>query len=162
MSQTEKNSSRKTSDDEVTIGVDLGGTNTTYALIDSDGHILSSHKQLTDAGKGTEGVLADLVAGIREHLATEKGKVTKLAIGVAGQVTPEGVVLLGPNLGWRNVPLRAKLERELKIPAVVLNDVRAAAIGEWLYGSGRGVYDLVVLFVGTGVGGGVISRGRVI
>ena len=62
-----------------------------------------------------------------------------------------------PNLKWRNVPLKAKLEEKLKIPVVVTNDVRAATCGEWRYGSGKGVDDLIVLFVGTGIGGGVIS-----
>jgi glucokinase len=74
----------------------------------------------------------------------------------------KGVVRYAPNLKWRNVPLKDKLEEKLKMPVVVTNDVRAATWGEWRYGSGRGVDDLIVLFVGTGIGGGVISNGNMI
>jgi glucokinase len=65
-------------------------------------------------------------------------------------------------LGWENVPLKTKLEEKLKLPVVVTNDVRAAAWGEWQFGAGKGVDDLVVLFVGTGVGGSVVSSGRIL
>jgi glucokinase len=73
-----------------------------------------------------------------------------------------GNVLFSPNLKWKDVPLKKKLEKSLGLPVVVTNDVRAATIGEWHYGSGKGIEDLVVLFVGTGIGGGVISGGRVL
>jgi glucokinase len=85
-----------------------------------------------------------------------------LGIGVAAQVDHSGVVLSSPNLGWQNVPLRAMLEEKLKLPVVVTNDVRAASWGEWHFGAGKGVDDLVVVFVGTGIGGGVVSGGRML
>jgi glucokinase len=73
-----------------------------------------------------------------------------------------GVVHFAPNLRWENVPLRAELERALGLPVAVTNDVRAATWGEWRCGAGAGVADLVVLFVGTGIGGGVVSGGRML
>jgi glucokinase len=71
-------------------------------------------------------------------------------------------VRFAPNLGWRDVPLRAELEKSLGLPVVVANDVRAATWGEWLYGAGQGMDDLICLFVGTGIGGGIISGGRLL
>jgi len=79
---------------------------------------------------------------------------------VAGQVDKvSGTVRFSPNLGWRNVPLQARLEEALGLPVVVNNDVRAATWGEWRHGAGQGVNDLVCLFVGTGIGGGIVSNG---
>jgi len=82
---------------------------------------------------------------------------------VAGQVDPRsGAVRFSPNLGWRDEPFGEDLRRALGVPVVVTNDVRAATWGEWLHGAGKGIDDLVCLFVGTGVGGGVVSGGRVL
>ena len=76
-------------------------------------------------------------------------------------MSPDGVVRFAPNLMWTNVPLKRILEERLGISVFVVNDVRAATIGEWIYGAGKGFDDLVVLFVGTGVGGGVVSGGKI-
>ncbi len=86
-----------------------------------------------------------------------------MGIGVAGQVdAAAGSMLFAPDLGWRDVPLRAELERTLRLPVVVVNDVRAATFGEWAHGAGKGVNNLVCLFVGTGIGGGVVSGGQLL
>jgi glucokinase len=82
-----------------------------------------------------------------------------VGIGIAGQVDLKGIVRYAPNLKWQDVPLKDKLEAKLGKPVIVTNDVRAATWGEWRYGSGKGLQDLVVLFVGTGIGGGVVSGG---
>jgi glucokinase len=82
---------------------------------------------------------------------------------MAGQIVKyNGIVRFAPNLGWRNVPLGAMLEEALVLPVEVTNDVRAATYGEWLYGAGQGVDDLICLFVGTGVGGGIVSGGKLL
>jgi glucokinase len=82
---------------------------------------------------------------------------------MAGQIEKyNGIVRFAPNLGWRNVPLGAMLEEALVLPVEVTNDVRAATYGEWLYGAGQGVDDLICLFVGTGVGGGIVSGGKLL
>lgn len=103
-----------------------------------------------------------LVACVEECLDKGEEDAQTLGIGIAAQVDHSGVVLSSPNLGWQNVPLRAMLEEKLKLPVVVTNDVRAASWGEWHFGAGKGVDDLVVVFVGTGIGGGVISGGRML
>ncbi|WP_455368924.1 ROK family protein [[Eubacterium] cellulosolvens] len=145
-----------------TIGVDLGGTKIAAAILDLEGNILSSHKYSTNSGKGFDSVVEDLVGCINEPLQKEEYAPKALGIGVAGQIDVNGIVRSAPNLNWHDVPLKTKLEEKLGLPVIVTNDVRAATLGEWEYGSGKGVNDLVVLFVGTGIGGGVINNGKLL
>jgi glucokinase len=144
------------------LGVDLGGTKVKTGLIDANGRILSVHKHPTNPEKGPEGIINDIITCIDGCLSKARKKAQALGIGVAGQVDINGVVRYAPNLKWRDVYLKKNLEERLNMPVLVINDVRAATWGEWIYGSGKGVTDLVVLFVGTGIGGGVISGGKVI
>ena len=80
---------------------------------------------------------------------------------MAGQVLPgDGIVKFAPNLAWHNVDLKAAIRNELNIPVVVLNDVRAGTWGEWKFGGGKGVEDIVCLMIGTGIGGGAVIGGK--
>ena len=144
------------------LGVDLGGTKVETALVDKSGKILSSHRYPTNSEKGARRIIDDVVICVQECLDKGKEDAQALGIGIAAQVDHSGVVLSSPNLGWQNVPLRAMLEEKLKLPVVVTNDVRAASWGEWRFGAGKGVDDFVVIFVGTGIGGGVVSGGRML
>lgn len=147
-----------------TLGVDLGGTKILAGLVGADGRIVASHRYATAADGGFDGVAASMIAELKDGsdgVGTTGARA--LGIGVAGQVErATGVVSFAPNLGWRDAPLRSTLEAGLGIPVFVTNDVRAATWGEWRHGAGRGVDDLVVLFIGTGIGGGVITGGRLL
>jgi len=100
---------------------------------------------------------------VRECLDQSANHATVAGIGVAGQVDPEtGTVRSAPNLDWTDVPLQARVATALGMPVHVLNDVRAITWGVWQHGAGRGVDDLVAVFIGTGIGGGVISDGRML
>lgn len=147
-----------------TIGVDLGGSNARAAIVTRDGGVLRVHERLTRPERGPEAVLEALVACIRDAcLPGAPGPVLGVGVGVAGQVdAADGVVRYAPNLEWREFPLRARLEEALHLPVAVLNDVQAAAFGEHTFGAGEGVAELVCLFLGTGVGGGVITRGTLL
>ncbi len=146
----------------LTLGVDLGGTKVETALVDAAGCILASQRRLTYPEKGPDRVIADIVVCV-ESCVGAAGKIAHgLGVGVAGQVDRAGTLRFSPNLRWRNVPLKARLEEELGMPVVITNDVRAATWGEWQHGAGQGVDDLVCLFVGTGVGGGIVSGGRLL
>ncbi|UCE97072.1 MAG: ROK family protein [Candidatus Bathyarchaeota archaeon] len=145
-----------------TLGVDLGGTKVKTALIDFRGQILAVNKHPIHPSKGFEGVIADIIKGIEECLNETRKKAHALGIGIAGQVDWNGVVRHAQNLELENAPLEKILREKLGVPTVVVNDVRAATWGEWRYGSGKGVNDLVVLFVGTGIGGGVITGGNML
>jgi len=146
----------------ITLGIDLGGTKVATALVDATGHILASHRRLTYPEQGSEGVIADIVACVNECLGEASKKAQGIGIGVAGQVGRDGTVRFAPNLGWHNVPIKEQLEQALGQSVMVNNDVRAATFGEWQHGAGWGVNDLVCLFLGTGIGGGVVSGGRLL
>ena len=143
-----------------TIGIDIGATKVEVAGIDARGKVLCSLRQKTNAGSSPEAVESGTADAVRK-LAKKIGTMPVAAgVGMAGQIDPlQGVVVFSPNLDWHNVPLRKGLAEKLGIPVAVTNDVRAATWGEWLYGAGRGHRDMVCVFVGTGIGGGIVSRG---
>jgi glucokinase len=146
----------------LTIGVDLGGTKVEIALIDGDGSYLFSKRFLTHPERGPEGILTDIKVAVKSSNNETGLEAQALGIGAAGQVDSEGVIRAAPNLPFKNEPIQKRLEAELGIPVVVTNDVRAATYGEWKYGSGKEENNLVVVFVGTGIGGGVICDGRLL
>lgn len=145
------------------IGIDLGGTKIQAAVVGPDGRVISSDRQDTDVQGGPSKVVDGVVALIHTRWQPDLSGIRTVGVGVAGQVdTRSGLVRSAPNLKWRDFPLGERLERALGVPVVVQNDVRAATWGEWRHGAGRGIDDLIVLFVGTGVGGGVVSGGRLL
>lgn len=151
-------------DSELALGIDLGGTKVLTALVDPDGAVVESYRHPTGSGGGFEAVLARIVESVESCLAAA-GDPTIVAagVGVAGQVSADdGSVYFAPNLGWRDAALGTGLAEALGMPVAVLNDVRAATWGEWRYGAGREADDIVVVFVGTGIGGGVVSGGRLL
>jgi glucokinase len=156
--------------ESITIGVDLGGTKVETGLVDQEGKVLASLRLSTDYERGADAVIEDIIKGVKECLASQEdlegaGSIPAraLGIGVAGQLDQsEGIVRFAPNLKWQDVPLKSLLEKALGIPAVITNDVNAAAYGEWKHGAGQGENDLVALFVGTGIGGGIISNGQMV
>ncbi|MDQ6888124.1 MAG: ROK family protein [Gemmatimonadota bacterium] len=145
-----------------TLGIDVGGTKIEIALMDAAGTLLRRHRLSTEAGHGPQRVIAAIVGAVRTRFSDVLATLGAVGVAIAGQVDGDGVVRGAPNLGWTDVPLRAELGIALGVPVVVLNDVRAAAWAEWTTGAGAGASDVVVLFIGTGVGGGVISGGRML
>lgn len=146
------------------IGLDLGGTKLAGALVAASGAILARTRMPSRPEEGADQVV-DVVVSAVEELAREAGDrvVLGVGLGVAGQIDPEsGAVRTAPNLLFRDFPLRARVEDALRLPVAVLNDVQAVTYGEWTHGAGQGVADFVCIFVGTGVGGGVVSDGRLI
>ena len=146
----------------ITLGVDLGGTKVNVGLVDVTGRLLFTHSSLIHPSKEPEMVIDGILDGMEICLSKTGLQAAALGVGVAAQVDTKGVVRGSPNLGWRNFPLKEILEKKLGLPVYVTNDVRAATWGEWRYGAGRGIDDLAVLFVGTGIGGGIISGGKVL
>jgi glucokinase len=147
-----------------TLGVDIGGTKIETALVDASGAILASHYRLIDPGKDPALTIQDILDSVK-ICCRESGKTASaVGVGVAGQIDKtNGVVRRSPNLpDWRDVALGAGLKAGLSIPVSINNDVRVITWGEWQHGAGQGVNDLVCLFVGTGVGGGVVSQGRLL
>lgn len=146
------------------VGVDLGGTSIRLILLDEAGQIVKRALHPTMPRGGPEAVISSIEAGIRE-LTSHRAELCVGGVGVAaaGQIHPDtGAVVYSPNLGWRDVPIRARLEAALGVPVWVENDVRGAAWGEFRQGAGRGCRNLVAVFVGTGIGIGVIIEGRLL
>jgi glucokinase len=149
--------------DRWAIGIDLGGTKTIVGQVDGQGKVRRKLQLSTNAPKGPASVKQAITGAVQSLLRDADSLPAGIGIGVAGQVDArKGAVSFAPNLGWRDEPLGEDLARTTGLPVRVENDVRAATRGEWLYGAGRGFDDLVCLFVGTGIGGGVVSGGRVL
>ncbi len=151
-------------DQQLTIGVDLGATKIEIALVDGEGRIIRRTRQPTEAKHGPAHIVGELASSVAAMIPSDDANVViGLGVGVAGQVDTEaGIVRAAPNLEWREFPLRQHLEAAVKLPVVVMNDVQAATYGEWLHGVARNAEDLVCLFVGTGIGGGIVAAGRLL
>lgn len=144
-------------------GADIGGTKIGMVLIGQDGQSIDEHRHPTAVAEGADAIIARIAECLDGCYAAHRSRIAGLGVGVAGQVDAHsGAVSFAPNLQWHDVPLGARLQAALGVPVAVTNDVRAATWGEWLAGAGTGVNDLVVLFIGTGIGGGVVSGGRVL
>ena len=145
------------------VGVDLGGTKVEVAHVDAEGHVLTRLRRPTDVKDGPVAVENEILAAVRDLEGSVGNSPVAVGVGVAGQIAPEsGVVRFAPNLDWHDMPLQAHLSTSLGLPVTVTNDVRAATWGEWLHGAGQGCADLVCVFVGTGIGGGVVSGGQML
>lgn len=146
-------------------GIDLGGTKINTGLVNKKGEVVSNIIVDTLAQEGQERVIARMMDTVR-HVMKEAGiscdDLEGIGIGVPGLIDSwEGLVIEAANLpGWENVPIVDLFAREFNIPILLENDANAAAMGEYLFGSGRGNEDFVYVTISTGIGGGAILDGR--
>jgi glucokinase len=148
-----------------TIGVDLGGTNLRAAAIDRSGQMLDKISGSTNYVEGREAVLNDLAASIQTLIHRQgTAGLAGIGVGVPGFIRiKEGYITGSNNLPYlENFPVRDEISRRVGSVVILENDANAAALGEQWIGAGRGVDDLVLLTLGTGVGGGIISGGRIL
>ncbi|ADO75015.1 ROK family protein [Stigmatella aurantiaca] len=145
-----------------TLGIDLGGTNARAAVVDERGQILAAAKMaLTE--RSPAAVVESIAQAAAEAVALAGVKVAGCGVGAAGQIPGDsGVLAVAPNLGWRNVPLGGLLRERLGLPVRLVNDLAAAAWGEFNAGAGRGAQDVYVSFVGSGVGSCIIANGQLV
>ncbi|TBL79011.1 ROK family protein [Paenibacillus thalictri] len=153
----------------LTIGVDLGGTQIRAGLFDEAGGLLFKHEDLTLAHEGAEAVIGRIIEGIRRVVsyAQEQGhgeNITGIGIGCPGPLDPFTGVVLSPSTlpGMVDIPLQHIVHSEFGLPVYVNNDANAAALGEWLYGSGRGTNNMIYLTISTGIGAGIVIDGRLL
>ncbi len=147
------------------IGIDLGGTKISTALVDADGQIIAHDYRETQAEKGQALVvnrMVDAVRQVMEQADTSKDQVKAVGIGAPGPLDIHtGVVVAPPNLpGWQDVPLKELIEERVGIETFLENDANAAALAEHRFGAGRAVDHMIYVTVSTGVGGGLILDGR--
>ena len=150
------------------VGVDLGGTNIVVGAMPEDGtRQLAVRHASTHAELGAEAVvhrIATMVAEvIADVMATEKAREEDflgIGVGAPGPLDRErGVVVVAPNLGWRDFPLRDSIAERTGLPVALDNDANCATIGEWWKGAAQGAKNVVGITIGTGIGGGIIMNG---
>jgi glucokinase len=146
------------------VGIDIGGTNVVAGAVAEDGsELLGLVSEPTFAEQGADAVLERILKLARSSIAAVRGKtVAGVGIGAPGPLdTARGVVLLTPNLGWTNFPLRDRVTNGLNLPATLDNDANCAIFGEWWRGAARGAEHVVGLTIGTGIGGGIVLGGEI-
>jgi glucokinase len=146
------------------LAVDLGGTHLRVARFDKpEPPAQEQIKVPTMAAEGPQAVINRLQAAIESLLPRDRDGL-RIAIGAPGPLDPyQGIILHAPNLqGWTNIPLKEELETRLGLTVLLGNDANLAALGEWKFGAGRGTNHLIYLTISTGIGGGVITNGKLL
>ncbi len=143
-------------------GIDIGGTNLRCGAVGADGTVKNSLKvSLKEFSGNPKKQAGFIILSIKNFLKANKSlNIKVLGIGIAGQIDAgTGDVLFSPNLGWRDVPLKKMLEKETGLNAHIVNDLTAITYGEWKLGAGRGENNIICIFVGTGIGSGMVLNG---
>lgn len=157
--------SRSTTDDNLVLAIDLGGTKIVTALVDRKGRIISRDRRETEARKGLSAVVGrmiDAVSKVTKGDGATVGEITVVGIAAPGPIDVEsGLVTTPPNLpGWKDVPLRQMIQDELGLPTTLENDANAAALAEHRFGAGRGTAHMIYVTASTGIGGGFVVNGQ--
>ena len=147
------------------VGMDIGGTNTVFGVVDSRGNVLASDsvktQQYTEVSEYVDAVCKKLLPLLQQFGGAEKIK--GVGVGAPNGNYYSGTIEFAPNLPWKGViPLAAMFEERLGIPTALTNDANAAAIGEMTYGAARGLKDFIMITLGTGVGSGIVINGQMV
>ena len=150
-------------DAPLAIGIDIGGTKVAGGIVDGDGVVRRRSRRDTPHRSTSPRVVEDTIVSVVEELLTSGDEIAAVGIGAAGFVAADrATVVFAPHLSWRNEPLRARLGERVELPIFVDNDANAAVWAEYRFGAGRGESHLVMVNLGTGIGGGIVLDGRVI
>ncbi len=144
----------------LSIGIDVGGTKILGGVVDEDGSIVEELRVVSPAtdAEAIEKAIEELVRELKA-----RHEIVAVGVGAAGYIDKaRSTVRFAPNIAWRNVNLKADLEALVDLPVVVENDANAAAWGEFRYGAGHDVDDLLLVTVGTGIGGGIVHDGELL
>jgi glucokinase len=149
---------------EVVAGVDIGGTNTVFGLVDKAGTILAENRLITTSYPEIEDFVAVLTNAIQRLVSgVDNIKLTGLGIGAPNANYHKGTIELAPNLAWKGiVPLSSLIKEKINLPVAVTNDANAAAMGEMIFGSAKKIKDFIILTLGTGLGSGIVVNGELV
>ncbi len=148
---------------DIVIGIDIGATNTKYGFVSSDGDMLLEKSVATSKNKNVDVFIRELYNIIHPDLTHGKYILKGIGIGAPNGNYYTGSVEFAPNLKWKGiVPLVSLIEKKFAVPAVLTNDANAAAVGELLYGHGRGMQHFIMITLGTGLGSGIIVNGKLV
>ena len=144
-------------------GIDVGGTTVKMGLFQTDGTLVEKWEIETRTEHAGEMILPDITKSVNLKISERglsKEKITGIGIGIPAPVTEEGIVQNTANLGWGYKEVKKELEELTGIPAAVGNDANVAALGEMWLGGGKGSRNMIMVTLGTGVGGGIIINGQ--
>ncbi len=147
------------------LAIDLGGSKINIAIISGNGQVIAEERCPTLANEGVLPVINRLFSAVDNLLSRKNmglSELDSISLAAAGAIdSAKGIIALSPNLpGWRDIPLRDIVQRKYPIDIFLVNDASAAALGEHYFGAGRGINNLILLTVGTGIGGGIIINGE--
>jgi glucokinase len=147
------------------VGIDIGGTNTVFGIVDANGSILASGSIKTGAYEKAETYVDEVCKHLLPLIEANGGveKIKGIGVGAPNGNYYTGNIEFAPNLPWKGVvPLAALFEERTGIPTALTNDANAAAIGEMTYGAARGMKDFIMITLGTGVGSGIVINGQMV
>lgn len=147
------------------VGIDIGGTNTVFGIVDARGTILASGAVKTAIFEDVNDYVDDVCKNLLQLIEANGGieKIKGIGIGAPNGNFYKGTIEFAPNLPWKGiVPLAAMFEERLGIPTALTNDANAAAVGEMTYGVARGMKDFIMITLGTGVGSGIVVNGQIV
>jgi len=152
---------------EIFVGIDFGGTNIKIGCLDANLNLLSRKSIATQADEGPETVIAkmaDTVKSILADASVSANDLAALGLGTPGPAKyKQGIIIASPNLPlFKNVPIKKMLNEKLNCPIIVDNDANAACWGEFVAGAGKDVNDMAFFTLGTGIGGGIVSGGKLV
>ena len=149
---------------EVVAGIDIGGTNTVFGLVDKAGNILAENSLETTDYPEIKNFVSALAEAINKLMeGTSNLKLAGIGIGAPNANYHKGTIELAPNLAWKGiVPLAKYFREKIDVPVVVTNDANAAAMGEMIFGGAKKMKDFIVLTLGTGLGSGIVINGEVV
>jgi len=144
------------------LGIDIGGTNTVFGLVDIDGTIYFRHSLSTKSYEEAS-LLVDAIAGIVHNNIPPNHELVGIGIGAPNGNYYSGCIEFAPNLPWAGtIPLTAMFAKVFGLPATLTNDANAAAVGEMIYGAAKGMKDFIMITLGTGLGSGIVVNGEVL
>ena len=147
------------------VGIDIGGTNTVFGIVDARGTIIASGAVKTQVYPTVEEYADEVCKNLLPLIIANGGvdKIKGIGIGAPNGNYYTGTIEFAPNLPWKGVlPLASMFEERLGIPTALTNDANAAAVGEMTYGAARGMKDFIMITLGTGVGSGIVINGQVV
>ena len=145
-------------------GIDLGGTFVKCGIVDEEGNILCKDKIPTGKDRPYPAIaadMADLVLRLADRIGVSRAELKAIGIGAPGTIDSQnGVIVYSNNISWKNVPLCRELREALSLPVYITNDANAAALGENFCGAGKKYSSMILVTLGTGVGGGIVIDGK--
>lgn len=146
------------------MGIDIGGTNTVFGIVDARGNVVASSSIKTGKHADFTDYLDELYVEAKRLIDANDadGKIQGIGIGAPNANYYDGTIKNAVNLPWPNLPLAQLVSEKFGIPVAVTNDANAAALGEMTYGAARGFKDFIMITLGTGVGSGIVINGQVV